>query len=153
MSEEEKIVAKTKDDPELKKLWWTKPSYLAALCPAVFVLSALVYGLANGYVQVSFVNPEDRTNNLTKQTEELQSEIAKLEQKRAKILEQLEKTNVLLDKSKNSSAEVDAHIQVLSSSCVSCPTPAWVQSYKSISAALEEIEKILNEGKQNAPAK
>ncbi len=155
MSEEEKLSTKTKEKPELKNFRWKKPSYIAALCLAVFTLAAIVYGFGNGYIRVSFVKSEDRTDSLKKQTEQLRSEIVDiskqkemLEQKRARILEQLEKTKTLLDKSKNSSAEVDAHIQVISDTCVSCPTPAWVQSYKTVSAALGEIEKVLNEDKQ-----
>lgn len=160
MTEEELDVEKLKlEIAELKKPWWKKPSSVIALFLTVLVSILSVYGFAGGYFQVSFIKPANQTYDLRKQTEVLQSEVAEIssrkeamEQKRDKILKQLENTKILLEETKNSSAEVKAHIEVLSSACLSCPTPAWVQSQRKIFAALEEIEKILSEDKSDAPA-
>jgi uncharacterized protein HemX len=170
MIEEKIIVAKTNEAAkpeklnrkfaEMKKFWLKKPSLIAVLLSMLLVAVALIYGYANGYFQASLAKPEHRAYDLKNKAEELQSEIAelskqkaRLEQKRSKILKQLEKTSVLLEKSKDSAAEVKAHIEVESSACMSCPTPAWIQSQRKIFAALEEIEKILNEEKTDEPAK
>jgi len=127
----------------LKKASWKKPSYITALFLTIFAATALVYGFASGYVQVSFGKSE--VAEISKQKEIL-------EQKRTKIAEQLEKTKLLVEKSKSASPAVDAHIQVLSGSCLSCPTPAWVESYRTAFSSLEEIEKIINEDNAVAPS-
>lgn len=160
-SKEERKLEKPKFKiAERKKHARKAPFRLAVLFLAFFVFAGLIYGLANGYFQISFVKPENRADNLSNQTETLRAELAEMskqteiiEKKRDKILEQLRKTKTLLEKSKLSSAEVDAHIEVSSSTCMSCPTPAWVKSYKAVFAAFEETEKILNEDNLDTAAK
>lgn len=129
-----------------------KSSYLVVLVLILLTLSFLVYGFAKGYLEVSFGEPETRAENIKKQSERLRSEISEieknkeiLEQKRDKILEQLKKTKTLVENSKNSYPEVDAHIQVVTDTCKSCRTPAWIESYREAFASLEEIEEILDE--------
>lgn len=135
-----------------KNSWWKKPSYIIVLFLVVFMLVPVVYGFANGYLEVSYVKPEDRAYNKKKQTEDLKSEIAELskqketlEQKRDRMLERLNKTRTLVERSKDSFPEVDAHIQVVETTCKTCRTPAWIEAYRTAFASLEEIEKILNE--------
>ena len=165
MTEKEIVGTLSKKDSEFeltesKKARRKKSYYAAALVLAVLTVTGLAYGFANGYFQVSSEKSESRADDLRKQTEKLQSEIAEIskqkeimEQKRAKILEQLEKTKILVEQSKNSSTEIKAHIEVVSSSCLSCPTPAWIQAQKKVFDNLEEIEKILNENNLNASAR
>lgn len=165
MSEEELNVTRTSEELQYlseasKKNWWKKPSYIVVLFLIVFTLAPFVYGFANGYFEVSYVKPEDRAYNIKKQSEELRSEIAELskqkeimEQKRDRVLEELKKTRTLVEKSKDSFPEVDAHIQVELSACKSCRTPAWIESYRTAFASLEEIEKILSEDKTNESVK
>jgi len=152
MTEEETFAAEPKEKRELELAALKKPSYIAALFLIIFAATALAYGLANGYVQVS-AKPENRAEKLQSEIAELSKQKEMLEQKRAKIAEQLQKTKLLVEKSKDSSPEVDAHIQVLSSSCLSCPPPAWVESYRTAFSSLEEIEKIINEDISDVPSK
>lgn len=139
-----------------KKSWWKKPSYLIVLSLIVFIAMPLIYGFASGYLELSIVKPEDRAQNVTKlrtEIEEISKEKELLEQKRNRILEQLNKTKILVEQSKNSFPEVDAHIQVVSSTCKSCRTPAWIESYQAAFTSLEEIGKIIDEDNSSVSVK
>lgn len=139
-----------------KKSFWKKASFLIVLGLIVLIAAPLIYGFAGGYLELSIVKPEDRAQNVKKlraEVEEISKEKELLEQKRNRILEQLNKTKTLVEQSKNSFPEVDAHIQVVSSSCKSCRTPAWIESYQAAFASLEEIGKIIDEDDSTAQIK
>lgn len=129
------------------------PSYIAALFLTIFAASALAYGFANGYIRVSFDNTEKQAEKLRSEIAEISKQKEILEQKKAEISQQLEKTKILVEKSKDSSPAVEAHIQVMAGSCLSCPPPAWIESYRTAFSSLEEIEKIINENNSDASAK
>lgn len=139
-----------------KKSWWKKPSLLIVLSLIIFIATTLIYGFAVGYLELSVSKPEDRAKNIEKlrtEIEEISKEKELLEQKRNRILEQLNKTKTLVEKSKNSFPEVDAHIQVVSSTCKTCRTPAWIESYQTAFTSLEEIGKIIDENSSTAQIK
>jgi len=65
---------------ELNKAWWKKPAYIAALFPTILALTALIYGLANGYFQASFVKLENQTHAVQVRKEQLEKDLAELEE-------------------------------------------------------------------------
>ena len=85
--EREKLILEIK---ELKREWWKKPAYIAALFPSVLVLAVLIYGFTVGYFQTSITKLENRKRDL-------QEEITDLEQRKSKLSEQLmEETNKII---------------------------------------------------------
>ena len=160
MIEEDKtIVTITKDELDklnleiaaLRKSRWKKTLYLAALLPTILVSATIIYVFTSGYFQE--VVSRNQTAQLRSESEEISKQKVILEQKKEEILEKLKKTKTLIEQSKNSSAEVDAHIEVIANTCLSCPTPAWIESYKTTIATLDEIEKILDEQNSGVAAK
>lgn len=77
--EREKLLLEIK---ALKKEWWKKPSYIAALFPTVLVLAVLIFGFTTGYFQIPMTKLEN-------QKHDLQEEINNLEQRKSKLLEQI----------------------------------------------------------------
>lgn len=65
---------------ELKKKWWKKPSYIAALFPTVLALVTLIYGFTNGYFQASFIKLENQKHDLVIEKEKLKAEINEMVQ-------------------------------------------------------------------------
>lgn len=164
MSDEKLNASKTVSDStsvkEVRKSRSTKTKlYLIVFALLTFTLAPFIYGLSNGKLKISLGESENRDGNMEAQANVLRTEIAEiskqkliLEQQRVRILEQLKKTRTLVENSKNSQPEVDAHIQVVNDTCKTCRTPAWIESYREAFASLEEIEKILNENDSVARA-
>jgi predicted metal-dependent hydrolase len=91
---------------ELKKEWWKKPTYIAALFPTLLALITLAYGFANGYFQASFTKLENQKYDLqkeikvfqeqkeqsSKELEKINNEIIKQQEELSKTIEELKKT-------------------------------------------------------------
>jgi hypothetical protein len=75
---------------ELKKRWWKKPTYIAALFPTLLALITLTYGFANGYFQASFVKLENQKHDLQAEKDKLEVDIKQTSEATA-ILEQRKK--------------------------------------------------------------
>jgi stress-induced morphogen len=60
---------------ELERAWWKKPTYIAALFPTLLALTALIYGIANGYFQATSERIRAENIKLENQKHDLQKEI------------------------------------------------------------------------------
>src|SRR5215207_2595796 len=56
---------------DLRRDWWKKPAYIAALFPTFLALLTLVYGFSNGYFQAMAVKLENQKYDLQKDVEKL----------------------------------------------------------------------------------
>jgi uncharacterized protein HemX len=89
---------------ELKKEWWKKPTYIAALFPTVLALATLIYGFTNGYFQASFIKLEN-------QKYDLQNEIKAFEAEKTALRKQVEENETAVKATKAKIEEADAELK------------------------------------------
>lgn len=82
---------------ELKKKWWKKPSYIAALFPTILALMTLFYGFANGYFQASFTKLENQKYDLQNQINAFEAEKNNLYTQLKQITEEKEENRKALE--------------------------------------------------------
>jgi chromosome segregation ATPase len=60
---------------DLKKRWWKRPVYIAALFPTLLALTTLIYGFSNGYFQAASERIKAENVKLENQQHDLKKEV------------------------------------------------------------------------------